>query len=466
MKDKNKWINFQNNQIHTSVRKLLGDQPKCFEEVRLFFKQSGGGMYLLQGKAGVGKSSLMDDVVNYLCQNHIKVAVTAPSHEAVNVVKDFITIKVDLFTTHSAFGMKEVKIDNHGKRSFVRDPKMSCKAEKYEAIIIDEASMVADGMFDEAVKLVEEFQIKILFVGDDMQIPPIGQTYSKPFQKETQRKYRIGVSTMNTVLRQAEGHPTLRFALNIRENINNPVQIIDPQEVHSNLGDVIPVKEANSLQFFVKNILPLYKHTEYKEGAKYIKTIAWHNKVVNFYNKIIREFLFGENLPKIIIGDLLIADAPIVEDNKILISTNQRMIVLNAVIEEEVLSELYVIRYYKTRVKVFNGEEYNEYMIKIIHEDSEATYNKIIELQTHVALSYPKGSFQARSSWIDKFKFEESWHQTKYAYAISAHKAQGSSYIHAFVLYWDIKTNPNVFERNRIYYTCCTRPSKNLYIAY
>jgi exodeoxyribonuclease-5 len=448
------------------MRTLIGDQPKCFEEVRMFFKQSGGGMHLLQGKAGVGKSSLMDDVVNYLYQNHIKVVVTAPSHEAVNVVKGFVTAEVDFFTTHSAFGMKEVKIDNHGKRSFVRDLKTPCKAEKYQVVIIDEASMVADGMFDEAINLVQQFQIKILFVGDEMQIPPIGQIYSKPFQKEIQEKYHIGISTMNIVLRQAEGHPTLRFALNIRENINNPIQIIDPQRVESPVGDIIPIKEANSLQFFVDNILPLYKNVEYKEGANYIKTIAWHNKVVNFYNKIIREFLFGENLPKIIVGDLLIADAPIVEGNKILISTNQRMIVLATAVEEEALSELYVIRYYRTRVKVFNGEEYNEYMIKIVHEDSEATYNKLIELQTHVALSYPKGSFQARSSWIDKFKFEESWHQTKYAYAISAHKAQGSSYIHAFVLYWDIKTNPNIFERNRIFYTSATRPSKNLYIAY
>jgi len=447
------------------MRELIGDQPRCFEEVRMFFNQSGGGMYLLQGKAGVGKSSLMDDVVNYLYQTGIRVVVTAPSHEAVNVVRSFVTAKVDFFTTHSAFGMKEVKIDNHGKRSFVRDPKMPCKAEKYQTVIIDEASMVADGMFDEAVNLSER-GIKILFVGDDMQIPPIGQVYSKPFQKEIQEQYHIRVSTMNTVLRQAEGHPILQFALNVRENINNPVQIINPREVHSNLGDVIPVKKDDSLQYFVDNILPLYKNIEYKEGANYIKTIAWHNNIVNFYNKIIREFLFGENLPKIIVGDLLIADAPIVEDNKILVSTNQRMIVLSTTVEEEVLSELYVIRYYKTRVKVFNGEIFNEYMIKIVHEDSEATYKKIIELQTHLALSYPKGSYQARSSWIDKFKFEESWHQTKYAYAITGHKAQGSSYINAFVLYWDIRTNPNVFERNRIFYTCATRPSKNLFVAY
>lgn len=448
------------------MRELLGDQPKCFEEVRRFFDSAGGGMCLLQGKAGVGKSSLMDDVVNYLLQKNIRVCVTAPSHEAVNVVKDFITAKVDLFTTHSAFGMKEVKIDNHGKRSFVKDPKAPCKAEKYQAVVIDEASMTADGMFDEAVRLVQECNIKVLFVGDDMQIPPIGQVYSKPFQKEIQEQYHISVSTMNTVLRQAEGHPILQFALNVRENINNPVQIIDPKEVRSKLGDVIPIKETNSLQYFIDNILPMYKSSEYKEGANYIKTIAYHNKVVNFYNGIIREFLFGENLPKIIVGDLLIADAPIVEDNKILISTNQRMIVLGTSIEVETLSELYVIRYYKTRVKVFNGEIFNEYMIKIVHEDSEKTYDKIISMQTQLALSYPKGSYQARSSWIDKYKFEESWHQTKYAYAITGHKAQGSSYTNAFVLYWDIRTNPNIFERNRIYYTCCTRPKKNLFVAY
>ena len=448
------------------MRTLQGDQPRCFEEVKRFLDSPGGGMHLLQGKAGTGKSFLTDDIVNYLVQKYKRVVVTAPSHEAVNVVRGFITAKVDFFTTHSAFGMKEVKIDNHGKRSFVRDPKMPCKAEKYQVVIVDEGSMVADGMFGVAVSLVRDFNIKILFVGDEMQIPPIGQIYSKPFQKEIQEEYKIGISTMDTVLRQAEGSPILRFALNIRENISNPTQIIDSQRVESPVGGVFPIKEADSLKYFVENILPLYKHSEYKEGANYIKTIAWHNKVVDFYNKIIREFLFGENLPKIIVGDLLIADAPIVEDNKIMVSTNQRMIVLSVDIEQEVLSDAYTIKYYKTRVKVFNGEIFNEYMIRLVHEESQPVYDKIIEMQTRLALSYPKGSFQARSSWIDKFKFEESWHQVKYAYAISAHKAQGSSYIHAFVLYWDIRTNPNIFEKNRIFYTSCTRPSKNLYVVY
>ena len=68
-------------------------------------------------------------------------------------------------------------------------------------------------------------------------------------------------------------------------------------------------------------------------------------------------------------------------------------------------------------------------------------------------------------SWIKYYDFLRRYADVSYAYAITAHKSQGSTYETAFVLEDDIDVNPNVVERNRIKYTAYTRSSKKLYVV-
>lgn len=253
---------------------------------------------------------------------------------------------------------------------------------------------------------------------------------------------------------------------NIRTTAHIPAQILNCQVVQNHLGGVFPIKKDDELFYFTKNILPMFKSPEYKKSIDYIKVIGWRNKVVDNYNKIIREYIFGMNLPKIMVGDKLIADSPIIENKLTLISTNEEMEVLSVAVHTEELDEETSLNYYYAKVRVFTEEKYNEYMIRIIHESSEKTFYDICRLYIKVATDHPRGSFQSRSTWMDYYKFLEHWHQVKYSYAITAHKSQGSTYENAYVLKWDIETNLNVYERNRILYTACTRPSKNLYIVY
>lgn len=444
-------------------RKLLGDQPKAFEAIRIFLIMDGGGMYLLQGYAGTGKTFLLADIVNFI-DTRGKVIVTAPTHKAVKVLRDMVGTGPKYNTTHAALGMKQL-IKDDGTITFKNDPSLGFPAEDYTHIIVDEASMINDEIFETLVPLAERGK-KILFVGDPLQIPPVGQEFSKPFDKEIRRVNQIEVSSLNSIIRQAEGNPIIENATNIRSRIHAPVQIINSQEVKNNLGGVFPIKKDDELFYFTKNILPMFKSPDYERSIDYIKVIGWRNKVVDNYNKIIREYIFGMNLPKIMVGDKLIADNPIIENKLTLISTNEEMEVLSVAIHTEELDDDISLNYYYAKVQVFTEEKYNEYMIRIIHESSEKAFYDICKLYIKVATGHPRGSFQSRSTWMDYYKFLEHWHQVKYSYAITAHKSQGSTYENAYVLKWDIETNLNVHERNRILYTACTRPSKNLYIVY
>jgi exodeoxyribonuclease-5 len=445
-------------------RKLLGDQPKAYEAIQMFLRLDGGGFHLLQGYAGTGKTYLLDEIVNCIQKSKCKVIVTAPTHKAVKVLKNMIKNDVTFSTIHAALGMRQI-INNDGTVSFKPDHSLGFPADDYTHIIVDEVSMINDIIFETLIPLTENGK-KIIMVGDPLQIPPIGQREALPFNKNIRLRYGIETSYLNSIIRQALGNPIIENATNIRTRIHAPVQIFNSQEVKNDLGGVFPIKKVDEINYFTNNILPLFKSSSYERSIDYIKVIAWTNDTVDDYNKRIREYIFGKNLPNIIPGDKLIADKPIIENNHTLISTNEEMEVLSTEIKTESLNAEYSIKYYYTKVRIFEDYMYNEYMLRIIHEDSEETFNKLCTLQKVLANSYTPGSYKFKSAWVDYYNFLQNWHQVKYSYAITAHKSQGSTYENAYVLKWDIETNYNIYERNRILYTACTRPSKNLFVVY
>jgi len=445
------------------MRTLRGQQPQAFEAIRNFIK-SDRKMHLLQGYAGTGKTYLLRDVVDFIQMNRLQVVATAPTNKAVKVLKALIRLEGNFSTIHSALGMKEY-IDDQGIQHFRSDPKAGYPAEKYDIIIIDEASMLDDTIFEELVELCNRGK-KILFVGDPCQIPPVNHEFAKPFIKEIQEEYKIGVSILSEIIRQAQGSPIAEFAYDIRTDIHKPTQILKPQRLQTEFGGIFIHPKAEK-QIIQDIILPLYKSDQYQENIDLIKIIGWKNKTVDAFNKVIRGYLFGNNIPKIIVGDKLIADVPVIEDRMIHISTNEEMIVLGVEIAQEEIGENAFIKYYRTKVKVLDRDDtFDQYMLRIVHEDSEGYFNSLCQLQTKLANSFPKGSYQARMAWIDLYDFRQHWNQVKYSYAISAHKSQSSTYNNAYVLAWDIFTNWKVYEKNRIFYTSCTRPSTNLYIEY
>jgi ATP-dependent exoDNAse (exonuclease V) alpha subunit len=445
------------------MRELKAEQAVAFEQIREFLS-SDRKMHMLSGAAGTGKTYTLGEVVSYAMVQHISVIVTAPTHKAVRVLKKLVDQPTITFSTiHSALGMKET-IGHDGTISFKADPKAGYPAKKYKLVIIDESSMLDDAIFNELVVFSDRAK-QILFVGDPYQIPPVNHIHAKCFLKSIQAQYQIGLSTLNEIVRQAEGSPIITYATSIRKDIHAPVQIFNPRTVKvANSGVFwIPRKQKAT---FLNDVLPLFQTVDYKNDIDYVKVIAWKNITVDTYNRLIRIHVLGENLPKIIAGDRLVLDAPIVEERKVIISANEECEVISTVIQIEDLSEIYKLKYYYARVRVFNNDVFNEYMIKIIHEDSEKDFEKILELQKAVAKSYQPGSYQAKSSWMDYYEFYNMWAKVKYSYCISAHRSQGSTYHTAYVLAWDILISSNVLERNRILYTASTRPSTNLYIEY
>jgi len=205
---------------------------------------------------------------------------------------------------------------------------------------------------------------------------------------------------------------------------------------------------------------------QFEADSDYCKIVAWRNKTVDSYNTYIRKLLFGENIPKISIGEKLFANTPIVEEEEVLFTTNEEFEVTSYSIEDFVINNGdYVLKYYKTNVKCERGGEYVLETIKILHEDSQATFTKILDYLTQTAKSLKRGSTQARETWKQFYTFKNTFASINYNYAISAHRSQGSTYVNCIIIESDLDANRKVAERNKIKYTAVTRPKNNLVIV-
>ena len=80
------------------------------------------------------------------------------------------------------------------------------------------------------------------------------------------------------------------------------------------------------------------------------------------------------------------------------------------------------------------------------------------------AYAITKKGYDAKKAWVKYYEFMRQFADVGYNYAITCHKAQGSTYKNVFIIEDDIDTNQNIFERNRIKYTAYTRPTDKLFV--
>jgi exodeoxyribonuclease-5 len=455
---------------------LNKDQKEAFNKLRDFiYDKQDDDIYVLKGWAGTGKTYCVSVLVRYVLdviypdKNWYKIAVTGPTNKSVRVIKKSTGIRntrVVFQTIHKMLGLTE-RITPDGQQEFVNQGDFVPQIQKTKLLIIDEVSMLNDDLFHEIIKYRD--RVKIICMGDPAQIPPVGKPDCIPFRDDLLEMYGIKTLELKTIMRQKGDNPIIDTSIAIRSDLENPYidlgkesRINDKDEgIH-----FIDINSADHRNSFTDILSSYFKTEEFKEDSEYSKIIAWRNKTVDTMNNLVRKVIYGEeNLgSKILIGEKLIANNPIIEMNQILFNTNDEFSVDNFEIKKEkvrVEGEEGVLKYYETRVSFLNDEDKKIiYYIDILHEDSESYFYVLANKLKKIAIE-KRGK---EKSWIKYYDFLRRFADVSYAYAITAHKSQGSTYNTAFVLDDDIDVNPNIVERNRIKYTAYTRSSKKLYV--
>ena len=431
---------------------LTDGQQEAYKEIKEFFEDPRtGGYHVLEGNAGTGKTFVTCQILKDTKKD---ILVTAPTNKALKVLKaDCGGIhNVEFKTLHSAFGLKP-KIDNDGNIQFVTDAyNKKPLGYVYDIIIIDEMSMVSDNLFNIIKNEVDLRQMKILFIGDRCQIPPVNQEYSLPCNEDVRQSLGFHVHKLTEIVRQSKGNPIIESSVVIRSNLlsDNKIPII---------GDITKINSNREVDMVLRE---LFLSDEFKASPDHAKVLAWHNSTVDVFNKTIRKMIYGKDAnDRIVVGEELIANSPILSGDEVLFTTNAEFQVISIVKMKDIAADV-EFKYYKCRVK--DEDTGDEKDIRVLDNESLELFQRLLdELKKH-AMRLKYGSPQAKQAWGRYYQTMSLYADIGYNYAITVHKSQGSSYTNAVVCEYDIDRNPNTLERNRIKYTAMTRPRKKLYV--
>lgn len=474
-----------------NVDSLIGEQRTVYDELIEYIENRndpGDVMVVLKGYAGTGKTYLITQVLkHYVRSMGKKIAITAPTNKAVKVLKNTANFEHHLIvfkTIHKLLALKPGREDRTGKLTFSKEYGEDSEVNEQYVLIVDETSMLNDDLYDmirEETLAADRYYhatgtragLKIIFLGDPIQIPPVGKANCAPFNPAKCIEHGIKQLELTQIIRQKEGNPILDLATTIRTNYLAKYIPYERETKITDQGGVMFIAAADKAVLY--NLCESYfKSENFDKDSDFIKVIAYTNKVVDFMNAKIRSFIYAEQysvqtLPKIVAGDRLIADAPIVEDlgfKKIMkFQTNDEFEVISTEISSRNLFENLEVKIYVAKVKYWDQQSLSWKLdsVDIIHEDSEKTYDEVMANIKKKALEVVPD--QRGMWWKIYYGLEEKFARVKYNYAITAHKSQGSTYDNAIVIMADIDTNFKIEERNRIKYVAVTRARNHLFIV-
>ncbi len=455
---------------------LNGDQRSAFGRLVKYVRDPNDrSVYVLKGWAGTGKTFCISFFINYLLdelfedKSWYKIAVTGPTNKSVRVIKKSTGIynhRVSFLTIHKLLGLKE-KITGDGVQEFVNDPTQPSKITKIKLLIIDEVSMLNDELFEQVIK--KRNDIKIICLGDPAQIPPVGKPDCIPFREELSEEYDIKTIELKTVMRQKLDNPIISSSVLIRNNVTESDPGVEPNTVVNENGEGIEFLNLNNPEQrkSISDIVARYfKTSEFENDSEFAKIIAWRNKTVATMNSVVRRVIYGDERisEKILEGEKLIANNPYIVMGTVVFNTNDEFTVESFKIKTKkyrVEEAEENIKFYEASVWYYDDNDTRQVeVIEILHEDSEYEFNRLANILKRIAIQ-KKGKDK---SWINYYDFIREFADVSYAYCITAHKSQGSTYEISVVMEDDIDMNWDVVERNRIKYTSYTRAKKKLYV--
>jgi len=276
---------------------LTEEQRKSLRHILRFLRGSNK-LFLLQGNAGTGKSTIITQLLLDSTFIKKKIALCATTNKAVSVLEHMFPKKINttFMTIHKLLKIKRV-IDLDGKEQFVSQLDLSSnedwkpnKSNKsihyYDIIVIDECSMINNNLANYIVNLSKNIKGKIIFVGDSLQLPPINENISKVFSLEIP-KYE------------------LREVVRFKNNIN--LLANDVKTLISNHNHKLKIKKylGNGVNLYRKldNLLESYI-SSYKNHDNPI-ILVYTNKKKDEINNKIRTILFNTK-ENFIVGDLIV----------------------------------------------------------------------------------------------------------------------------------------------------------------
>jgi len=328
--DKNEKIVIKEKNLKNEIE-LTQEQQVVYDELIKFFKSEKDKELLLVGYAGTGKTTLVAKFINDIIKTGLskKIVMAAPTHKAVNIAKSKL------------FGSKE---DYERMEKIINimtiHRLLNYQSYIYDLVVVDECSMLSNQIITDIKGQLEKNvlgNVKILYVGDPAQLPPVNQTDSKIFNGtiRTLTLDKIIRTSNQKIMELSNSHRKWIFTKNqndiphVGEYESESIKLYSTadKETKKWLDDFVGLlktktKLNNIISEFDDNIEinSLNEENDNKLDENIILDydkmidnhnnniiLTWTNKKSNLYNQYIREKIFNKkNLSQWEIGEILI----------------------------------------------------------------------------------------------------------------------------------------------------------------
>lgn len=423
-----------------------------------FISQKGANdVFVLNGYAGTGKTSVMGALVKALKDLKQKTVVMAPTGRAAKVAANFAlgnasTIHKKLFRGNSA--------DPSNSTFFLAQ-----NTETDTLFIVDEASLITDGttlnnsLLQQLIRYVYGGSgCSLILVGDSAQLPPVGQQDS--YAMDPLRLRQLGLNpivfTLDEPARQAQESGVLFNATIVRKHLLEDIPIENFSIFRNDFDDIRLVDPSEMLDEVAASWANV--------GKDETIVITRSNYRANIINSTIRKYLLD-------------AEGPLIPGERIVISKNdyywsKENKLKNFLANGEIAQVLRVGNKIKKYGRWFAEAELQipdieQPVVALImlrslvadgpqipREEMERFYNRVL------ASTEGELSFKIKAAMEDPFY---NALQVKYGYCVTCHKAQGGQWKHVYI---DLSGLPPDFSQSDFFrwlYTAVTRATERIY---
>lgn len=427
------------------------------------------GVFLLNGYAGTGKTSLVGALVRILTHLRQNVVLLAPTGRAAKV-----------FALNSGHKALTIHKKIYRQKSFsgsLSNFSLNDNLHKHTLFILDEASMISDNsegdisfgsgsLLDDLIQYVYAGEgCRLMLVGDAAQLPPVGGTYSPALIPDVLKNFGLEVwsAILKTVVRQQEISGILWNATLLRQMIVSDVSMVFPRVRLTGFPDV-KVVSGDEL---IEQLEDSYS----KCGFDQTVVVTRSNKRANIYNNGIRNrILYREE-------ELCSGDQLLVVKNNYYWAAQQKAGAFDFIANGDVAEvrrvrrerSLYGFRFADVLLRFpdYDDEEMEVTILldtlqseapALTREQHEKLFSAIEEDYSDITVKRERMKKMKQDPYLNAL-------QVKYAYALTCHKAQGGQWSHVYVDQGYLTEEMLTIDYYRWLYTAFTRASEKLYLV-
>jgi exodeoxyribonuclease V len=441
-------------------------QSKLFELMNEFLLEEDKerSIFVLSGYAGTGKTTFLSSLIKVLPKFGWKSILMAPTGRAAKVMANYS--KRQAQTIHKKI-YKQKESSYSGNFVF----ELQKNYNEGTLYIVDEASMIGDkrefgkdSLLSDLIKYVFEGKHnKLLLIGDEAQLPPIGMEYSPALNAEhLENQYYAEVMhhSLKEVTRQQAGSGILVNATKIREQLNN-----------ENPKITFATKEFKDIfRMTSERIEDGLRYAYDKFGQENCIVICRSNKNAVQYNQYIRNRIHScEN--ELEISDILM----VVRNNyTVLDEESEAGFIANGEFAEVKHlgreEEMHGFRFQHVTLQLVDYPKDPEFETMILldtlnsnsptltQEENKELYESVLKDYYWAKSKKERAELLAADPYLNAL-------QVKYAYALTCHKSQGGQWDAVFVDQGYIPNNNVDSDYLRWLYTGLTRGVKEVFLV-